>query len=130
MIVLVFSLVFAAVYVIAEDSWNRYPGKRYRGKYCYEHHLVWWQNGGRLPIRNLEVIHHINHDKRDNRIENLELKALDVHTREHKPLLLPNCVCSYCKREIRVRPWKLKKKYNFCSRKCIGLFNFTGKSKK
>ena len=30
-----------------------------------------------------EVVHHINHDKLDNRIDNLEITDLATHTREH-----------------------------------------------
>lgn len=59
-----------------------YPGKKYRDKYCYEHHLVWWQITGNI-ISEKEVIHHINENKRDNRFENLELLNKKVHTSNH-----------------------------------------------
>lgn len=59
-----------------------YPGKLYRNKYCYEHHLVWWLGTGNLPASD-EVIHHRNEQKRDNRFENLELKTKARHTTEH-----------------------------------------------
>lgn len=59
-----------------------YPGPKYRGRYCYEHHLVWWENGGQLP-RVGELIHHVNHDKTDNQYENLELMTVSAHTRQH-----------------------------------------------
>lgn len=26
-----------------------YPGKKYRGRYAYEHHVVWWENTGGDP---------------------------------------------------------------------------------
>jgi len=104
-----------------------YPGKKYRERYCYQHHLVWWQNGRKLPKKNLEVIHHKNHDKTDNRIDNLELKQIDLHNKEHKEISTANAKCAYCKKEFRVRPFKLKRPYNFCSRVCIGKFNFKKK---
>ena len=43
-----------------------------------EHVLVWEQHNG--PVPDGHQVHHINHDKLDNRIENLQL----VNTVEHK----------------------------------------------
>lgn len=56
-----------------------YPGKKYRGKYVYEHHLVWWKCKGEL-IDAEDVVHHINGNKHDNRIENLEKISRSDHT--------------------------------------------------
>lgn len=50
--------------------------------YAYEHVLVWWQSGGKMPAAN-EVIHHRNEDKTDNRLENLELKTRVEHSVHH-----------------------------------------------
>jgi hypothetical protein len=61
---------------------EEYPGKRYRGRYCYEHHLVYWRAYGILPKRG-EVVHHKNEQKRDNRIENLEIKTVGQHNSDH-----------------------------------------------
>ena len=65
--------------VVAPDG---YPGKRYRGRYVYEHVLVWWANTGELPSPG-KVVHHKNGKQRDNRFRNLELKTRAIHTREH-----------------------------------------------
>lgn len=61
-----------------------YPGFKYRGRYVYEHHLVWWQNTG--EVFNIDgdfVVHHKNENKRDNAYSNLEKKERGPHTREH-----------------------------------------------
>jgi len=59
-----------------------YPGFKYRGKYCYEHHLVWWRHTGELVLHPF-LLHHKNEDKRDNRFENLEKLTRSEHTAQH-----------------------------------------------
>lgn len=59
-----------------------YPGMLYRGKYAYEHHVVWWQMTGRMPLPG-HVIHHKNDQKRDNRFENFEEMENGAHTGRH-----------------------------------------------
>jgi hypothetical protein len=79
-----------------------YPGKRYRGRYCYEHILVWWRSTGKLPESN-EVVHHKNGKQRDNRFTNLELKTRGDHTREHcEPAAVKKICCGFCGREFKV----------------------------
>jgi hypothetical protein len=46
-----------------------------------EHDLVWERAHGPIPAG--FVVHHINHDKLDNRIENLELLDHLTHKRHH-----------------------------------------------
>ena|SRR5690606_29412701 len=50
--------------------------------YVYEHTLVIEKHLGRLPGKG-EVVHHINGDKHDNRIENLYLCNISEHKAAH-----------------------------------------------
>jgi hypothetical protein len=73
-----------------------YPGKRYRGRYAYEHHVVWWQNTGVVPD-SASVVHHKNEDKRDNRFSNLEMISRGAHTAHHSvPAALVELPCGKC----------------------------------
>lgn len=78
-----------------------YPGKVYKwGNRVLEHHLVWWQNTGKL-VEDGFVIHHRNGDGADNRFENLELLRVGEHTSRH--LLLHEKLvvkCSLCDCDI------------------------------
>lgn len=58
------------------------------GRAIAEHRFVMEQHLGRR-LEPHEVVHHRNHDKLDNRIENLELMSADAHNRGHHPPLHP-----------------------------------------
>lgn len=50
--------------------------------YAYEHLIIWVASGNERPNKD-ELIHHINGNKTDNRIENLELMKRSIHNKHH-----------------------------------------------
>jgi len=120
-------------YILVRAPEN-YPGKKYRGKYCYEHHLVFWSNSGILPGKD-EIIHHIDGDKHNNSIMNLKLDNRGLHTSKHqsnrgKQMLEIKCpICGgLFVREKRNTYLKCKsKKFSTCSRKCSGKLSYINK---
>lgn len=107
------------VLVIAPDE---YPGKKYRGRYCYEHHLVWWRNTGQV-VNPGYVVHHKDGNKHNNIFSNLELLSLSNHMRLHNRVVARKIkLCLNCQQPFVVR--RPGAKTRFCSRRCIGLYGY------
>jgi len=107
---------------------KNYSGMKYRERYCYEHHLVWWENTGEI-ISDGEVIHHINDDKYDNRFENLQKMSVEEHNKLHATgKMMCELLCPVCKRKFTREKRKTflvqPSEVTFCSRRCIGKFNY------
>lgn len=51
-----------------------------------EHRYIWWLHHQNEPIKYNEIIHHINGDHNDNRIENLEKVKYKEHYAKHQQL--------------------------------------------
>ena len=109
------------ILVIAPD-W--FQGKKYRDRYCYEHHLVWEQYN-KKPVPDGYIIHHRDGNKHNNCIDNLELLKNEEHVRMHstKGRKIAVMCCPECKK-IFEREYRLTrhKGINFCSLRCSGIF--------
>ena len=73
-----------------------HPRAKFNGKYVAEHVLVMEKHIGRFLFPN-EIVHHINENKKDNRIENLQLMTRSEHMKKHNPKIRGKIgVCSEC----------------------------------
>jgi hypothetical protein len=120
--------------IVSNGDYNRcvvkdHPNRTKVGSYVLHHRIVMENHLGRLLNKD-EVVHHINGDKKDNRIENLELMDFKKHTKMHRTIgkKMVTLKCPECKiifdRERR-QTFLIKKKFNFtfCSRVCGSKFS-------
>ena len=99
------------------------------GKMVLEHRYIMEQQLGRKLSKN-EVVHHINGNKEDNRLENLEVLTPSEHSLEHSKkrelkkieLVCPSCNQKFLK-ALNKYKYAIKMGYKniYCSRKCIGI---------
>lgn len=95
--------------------------------YVLEHRVVVENALGRLLSDN-EIVHHLDENKKNNRLDNLEVMSRSAHTRHHAPrrkMWWPTCAeCGVVfLREMRQRPQNKGYINTFCSRTCSGRFN-------
>ena len=116
------------ILVVAPD-W--YHGRKYRGRYCYEHHLVWEKHTG-SPVPDGCIVHHKDGDKHNNNISNLQLMSEKEHKNLHGNLQTKKIAivkCPFCGKVFEKDARILKfRTLVFCSRQCIGKYGYTKKS--
>lgn len=105
-----------------------YPGKKYRGRYAYEHLVEFWKHWGFVPKKGWEI-HHVNGNHRDNVLANLQLVTAQEHRKLHGELNKKKhrrkILCGFCYKELIIKGnhYRFKMKINkygkiFCSRRC------------
>lgn len=84
-----------------------------KGLWVYYHRHVASLKLGRW-LNSDEIVHHINHNKLDNRVENLEVMSRAQHTSEHNPKKTTLIPCEYCKVEFMA----IRTTSKYCSDGC------------
>lgn len=93
-----------------------YKKRKIQGRTRSEHTVVWEEANGLVPSGYL--VHHINEDKHDNRLENLELMEKGAHSRLHNPRIHPRIkVCEVCRKPYEPHITK-RKRSKTCSWEC------------
>ena len=69
-------------------------------------------------LREDEIVHHVNHDKLDNRIENLAITTSQEHSKHHNQKHPVERACDVCGVVYRPHPTK-RARSRTCSRPCM-----------
>ena len=93
-----------------------YKQIKYKGGYKLEHRAIMEEHLGRKLERN-EYVHHINGNKKDNRLENLMVMTPQAHNDLHKTKLSRIKVCKVCGKEFEP-PIKHRGRNTICSHEC------------
>lgn len=101
------------VVIYEPDHASSMKSKNWRG-YVYEHRFVVEKSIGRCLDKN-EVVHHINGDKKDNRLCNLEILTRSSHAKHHVTKTKEKR-CETCGKV-------LKNKRSSRCRKCRGIYS-------
>lgn len=121
-------LVFKGDYIYAVVP--NHPKATKYGKYVLFHRVIMENYLHRL-LEDDEVVHHINHDRYDNRLSNLELMKSDVHIKLHQHEKTRKYVLLKCPECNKLFELPHNKSYlckhnkyncNFCSSQCRGAF--------
>ena len=102
-------------------------------RYMLRSRIVWWLRTGEVLRGFKWNLHHKNHDRLDDRFENLEKVEHSAHSKEHHPLgeHATERVCRYCNKQFTINIWRLREKGRgtFCSLPCCFAYRRTRFSK-
>ena len=99
-----------------DDEMEQYKIIFVNGKGIHEHRHIMQLHLGR-ELKRFEFVHHINRNKRDNRLENLQLMSGHQHAIEHNQKYPISKLCVVCGSEFI--PHKTKReRAKTCSPKC------------
>ena len=118
-----------SIYIRKKDGRKMYYDTNTKTLYPYARYLMEQHLGRKLT--NEEEVHHKDHNKMNDVIENLEVKNKTAHRREHniKPIIIEHCYI--CGSNIIVDSKKRANHYRsknknpdkwFCSKHCSGIF--------
>ena len=105
------------------DNRNRFRVYRpdcpraYNGGYAFRAHVVWWLYHNKPHPSNTEL-HHIDHNRLNDDISNLNVLSRSEHRTTHQEHWVYRR-CKHCGKEFRKHFWRTKQSpIRFCSRKC------------
>ena len=93
-----------------------YKSMRDGRKVRHAHRLIMERHLGRKLTKD-EVVHHINHDKQDNRLENLTIMSHQEHSEHHNQKYPISKHCQWCGKEYEPNPTK-RERSKTCSKDC------------
>lgn len=103
------------------------PHPKRNAKNLYPLHRVLMENKIGRWLRPDEIVHHIDEDKFNNDIENLEVVTRSDHSRHHAKVDSVPCICAACQKRFELKPhlFRLRVKRSksgrvACSRSCGG----------
>jgi hypothetical protein len=90
----------------------------YKGGYALRAHVVWWLAHGERHPKETEL-HHKDHDRLNDRIENLVPLTRSEHQSGHKENWA-HLVCERCRKEYKINAWRLTQAptRRYCTRAC------------